>query len=342
MKLAREVGAGIGCAEMLGQTKYIALVGGGKAPKFPQNKVIIWDDSKQGVVMTLEFKTPVQRVRLSKSHIVVVLLNSVNVYDWAMPPKKIAAYETINNPFGLCSLGTRTLAIPGISAGQVRLVDLQTTLVNLIPAHMSPLMAIELSREGDILATASESGTLIRVWSVEHCTKICELRRGLDPATIFSLAISPDASLLAVTSDKSTLHIFDLPGRASALSRSSRDAVGSGAESDPKLNKWGILSQVPLLPRTFSDTYSFATAHFELGDEPSGWGAATRSPTYAAPIPGVPGGRPTKGLIGWLDNEHLIVLGAGHDARWEKFIVGVAQDGKRVCMREGWKKYLES
>lgn len=41
-----DLGTGIGCAEMLNTTKYIALVGGGKQPKFPQNKVSMSDDGE--------------------------------------------------------------------------------------------------------------------------------------------------------------------------------------------------------------------------------------------------------------------------------------------------------
>ncbi|KAF2469494.1 WD40 repeat-like protein [Lindgomyces ingoldianus] len=331
LKLAREVGGGIGCAEMLSTTRYIALVGGGKQPKFPQNKVQIWNDATQLVSTSLEFKTPIQRVRISQSHLVVVLLNNVGIYKMKSPPEKIADYETVNNPFGLCSLGSKIVAFPGRTPGQVKLFHLDSGNVSIIPAHDSPLRALALSKNGDVVATASEQGTLIRIWSFPSCTKIGELRRGIDPAVIFSLAFSPIGSLLAVTSDKSTLHIFELPTPNSVPT----------PEPDPKTHKWGILSKVPLLPRPFSDIYSLAATKFEIGDEHVGWGPASKSATFNAGIPGVPGGRPTKGLIGWLDDNTLLVIGAGRDARWEKFIVGVNSDGKRVVYKEGWKRYLE-
>lgn len=96
------------------------------------------------------------------------------------------------------------------------------------------------------------------------------------------------------------------------------------------------------MPRIFSDNYSFATAHFEIGEEPLPTGInPSKSSTWTAPIPGVPGGRSPKGVIGWLSDQTLVVLGAGQDARWEKFALTVAQDGRRIVVREGWRKYLE-
>ncbi|KAF2797499.1 WD40 repeat-like protein [Melanomma pulvis-pyrius CBS 109.77] len=331
LKCAREVGGGIGSAEMLGTTRYIALVGGGKQPKFPQNKVQIWNDATQVVSTSLEFKTPIQRVRLSQSHLIVVLLNNVGIYKMKSPPDKVADYETVNNPFGLCSLGRNVVAFPGRTPGQVKLFDLTTGNVSIIPAHDSPLRALALNQRGDMVATASEQGTLIRLWSFPSCTKVAEFRRGVDPAVVFSLAFSPSGSMLAVTSDKSTLHIFELPSPVTALK----------SDPDPKTHKWGILSKVPLLPRQFSDIYSSAATKFQLGDEPVGWGPQSTSATLNAGIPGVPGGRPTKGLVGWLNDYTILVVGAGQDARWETFIVGVDDQGKKVVVREGWKKYLE-
>jgi len=343
-----EVGGGIGCAEMVGTTNYIALVGGGKQPKFPQNKVQgcpedsgwvqinanicevqVWNDATQSVAFAIEFKTPVQRVRVSKEFLVVVLLNSVGIYKMKAPPVKIADYETANNPFGLCAMENNIVAFPGKNVGQVKLFDGNKN-VTIIPAHTTPLRALALSRKGDMVATASEKGTIIRVWAYPSTTKLAEFRRGIDEAAIFSLAFSPNGLMLAVSSDKSTIHIFDIAA-----------GVNATAEPDPKAHKYGFLSKVPLLPRQFSDTYSSASTRFEMGDEPINWGPQSKSLTLNAGIPGVPGGRPTKGLLGWLNDQTLLVVGAGQDARWEKFIVGIDSAGGQVVYREGWQRYLE-
>ncbi|RDW72442.1 phosphatidylinositol-3,5-bisphosphate binding protein HSV2 [Aspergillus mulundensis] len=330
LTVSRSFNAGIGLAVMLGHTNYLALVGGGRQPKFPQNKLVIWDDVKQKAVITLEFRTSVLGVRLSRSRIVVALLNSIHTFAFSSPPKKLSVFETTDNPLGLACLGEKLLAFPGRSPGQVQLVELETGNVSIIPAHSTPLRAMTLSPDGEILATASEAGTLVRIFATSNCAKMAELRRGVDHAVIFSLAISPSNNLLAVTSDKSTLHVFDLPHPRNAPYSNQQAST-----SDEGVNKkWGILGKIPLLPRVFSDVYSFASAHFEMGEEGPG-------PTYAPPLGSVLG-RPLKGVIGWTSDNTILVIGSGSDGRWEKFVLRDGEEGKRYCIREGWKKYLAS
>lgn len=146
---------------------------------------------------------------------------------------------------------------------------------------------------------------------------------------IFSLAISPSNNLLAVTSDKSTLHVFDLPHPRSPPHRSQSPS----SPSEETSHKWGVLGKLPLLPRVFSDIYSFASAHFEIGDESS------PGSLYLPPL-GTSLGRLQKGIIGWSDDRTILVIGSGRGGRWEKFILGEGDDGKRYCVRDGWKRYL--
>ena len=120
-------------------------------------QVIIWDDAKQKVAIQIPVLTSVRGVRLSRTHIVVALQNSIRVYKFQSQPELWAAFETADNPLGLCCLTAKTLVFPGRTPGQVQLVELATGNVSIIPAHGSSLRALDISQDGEVLATASET-----------------------------------------------------------------------------------------------------------------------------------------------------------------------------------------
>lgn len=80
----------------------------------------------------------------------------------------------------------------------------------VIQAHQSEITTMSLSSDGTRLATSSEKGTIIRVFETETGSQLQELRRGTERAILCSLAFSLDCSLLAITSDKSTVHVFTI------------------------------------------------------------------------------------------------------------------------------------
>ena len=81
----------------------------------------------------------------------------------------------------------------------------------MIPAHNSPLAAISFDANGLLVATASEKGTVIRVFTVLTGAKLYEFRRGVKRCvSISSLNFSNCSRYLSCSSNTETVHVFKL------------------------------------------------------------------------------------------------------------------------------------
>lgn len=93
----------------------------------------------------------------------------------------------------------------------------------MVEAHRSPLSCITINSRGTLLATASDKGTIIRVFSVPDGQKLYQFRRGSMPSRIYSMSFNITSTLLCVSSATETIHIFKL-GNQGAHADGSGDA----------------------------------------------------------------------------------------------------------------------
>jgi WD40 repeat protein len=256
---------GIGYVEMLFRCNILALVGGGKNPRYPPNKVMIWDDHQNRCIGELSFRSEVKAVKLRRDRVVVVLEHKIYVYNFANL-KLVDHIETINNPKGLCALcpspQNNVLVCPGLQQGHVRVELYDVKKTSLIPAHEGPLGCFALNFNGTRLSTASKKGTLIRIWDTASGNQLQEMRRGVDQAIIYSVCFSQQSQWLATSSDKGTIHVFKLNENVRDVSEKTDVEAdkGTGAKGDkPDKNPSSSLSMFKnVLPKYFSSEWSFA------------------------------------------------------------------------------------
>jgi WD40 repeat protein len=261
---------GIGYVEMLFRCNILALVGGGRNPRYPPNKVMIWDDHQNRCIGELSFRSEVKAVKLRRDRVVVVLEHKIYVYNFA-DLKLVDHIESTANPKGLCALcpynSNTVLVCPGLQRGHVRVELYDVKKTTLIPAHETALACFALNFDGTRLATASEKGTLVRIFDTASGQLLQEVRRGADRAEIYSICFNYSSQWLAVSSDKGTIHIFSLgklqgdqqeaveQARPPAVTSAEEKQHRNGSTSNPKS---GLSFIKGFLPKYFSSEWSFA------------------------------------------------------------------------------------
>lgn len=220
---------------MMHRCNLVAIVGTGPGAKFFNDKVYIWDDVLKELVMELSFGCPVMSVKMRRDKLFVIFKTRIQVFSFPQDPKLLFYFDTRENPKGLCVVCPSTdrplMVFPSQKCGSMQLVDLTnrqpdtSTTPSTINAHQGELACLAINQQGTQVATASEKGTLIRVFDTQTKNMLIELRRGADPATLYCINFSHDSAFLCVSSDKGTVHVFALKN-TSLNKRSSLAKIG--------------------------------------------------------------------------------------------------------------------
>lgn len=180
---------------------------------------------------------------MRKEKIVVVLENKIYVYKFA-DLKLVESIDTCSNVSGLVALNTdgnnEVLATPDKESGHVRIALYHKNKNHIIKAHENTITCLALNPDGRILATSSQKGTLIRLFNTASGNTLTELRRGSGSANIFAIAFDRKTNWVAVTSDRSTIHVFAISKEIiEQLYNSGTDALGYKEEvkDEPKNSK---------------------------------------------------------------------------------------------------------
>ncbi|XP_052262870.1 WD repeat domain phosphoinositide-interacting protein 2-like isoform X1 [Dreissena polymorpha] len=168
-------------------------------------------------ICNYSYSNSILAVKLNRQRLIVCLEESLYIHNIRDMKVLHTIRDTPPNPHGLCALSINNdnsyLAYPGSNQiGEVQIFDtINLRAVTMIPAHDNPLAAIAFNAQGTKIATASEKGTVIRVFSVPDGQKLFEFRRGMKRCVhIYALAFSFDSTYLCASSNTETVHIFKL------------------------------------------------------------------------------------------------------------------------------------
>ncbi|MDI1486464.1 MAG: autophagy protein [Ramalina farinacea] len=250
--------------EMLFSTSLVALI-------LSPRRLQITNTKKQSTICELTFPTTVLAVRMNRKRLVVILEDQIYLYDISNM-KLLYTIETSPNPNAICALSPSSencyLAYPlpqkaapssfappshappgsthiAPTSGDVLIFDtIKKEAINVVEAHRSPLSCITINDAGTLLATASDKGTIIRVFSVPEARKLYQFRRGSMPSRIYSMSFNATSTLLCVSSATDTVHVFKL-----TAPRSSRSASNPSSNDNNNNSTYNHRSTSPPIQR---------------------------------------------------------------------------------------------
>lgn len=191
-----------------------------------RNTLLLWDQGDKKPALRIDCAEPIRNLLIHQNeYIVVVLINKLLIFSFS--GKLLNTIKTYTNPNGLCEISNmhsgNFIVSLGNFKGEILIWNFEapTESEKTLQAHDNNLESIAISKDGLLIATSSEIGTIIRIFNTVSGNKLYEFRRGSNPSKITSISFSHDSKYLACCSSKgnTTIHIFDLENEKNTQSR---------------------------------------------------------------------------------------------------------------------------
>jgi WD40 repeat protein len=207
--ISREIQGGVSIIKMLDESNIFLFVGRSENGQYPYNKFIIWDDNKKVILGEILYNQRIQNVDVTQKHIYVQTDKKLYIYqfDNLLLLKQLDCNNTTN--FSISHKDTEIVVYPTLNTGEIGILDMKNENNYVIQAHNSNIEQVIIDYKGKYIASASEKGTIIRMYDVETKKLLNEFRRGTEHVPIIQLAFHPNMTMLLVESDKGTIHIFN-------------------------------------------------------------------------------------------------------------------------------------
>ena len=204
--------------ELSYRSNLLALIGGGKLPKFNQNKVVIYNDLEDSIENEYKFGTPVLNVKFKKVYIFIVCEKKIYVYN-IMTSQNIDIFETEKNENGIIAVNRceekTIIAYPiesdeELNKGYVGVKNYNTKKYFSFLAQEESISYMEMDYNGLLLATVNDKGNIIRLHNLLDKTLVYECKKDKDKSNINYICFDMNYNYIGASNNKGIIYLWKL------------------------------------------------------------------------------------------------------------------------------------
>ena len=247
--------SGVGLVHILkvNGTTMLAVVGSGDLAGSSPRKLKVLDAETKKTACEITFQSSILSCAISSQFMALCLESSIHIVE-LVGMKVVLKISTASNAKGIMTMSKTSLptvlAYPSSDIiGEFNAVIIDVAIASSTAsrtsciAHKSRLFCLQMNPTGTLIASASITGTIIRVFDTQTSSKLHEFRRGLQQANISSLLFGLSDSLLLASSSSGTVHIFQLQ-REEKSEIMTHDEVSTNTNTTPDVTPSSMIGMI--------------------------------------------------------------------------------------------------